>query len=221
MRASGSFTIFPCPTLMAAYGRGLYIGGHFGTLAWLSPPQRCVQFLDEFRISKRLRRIMRKGLYTITFDRDFQGVIKACAGRREGRWHLTWITPHIMRAFAAMHEEGYLHSIEVWNQAGALVGGGFGIGLGRVFFGESMFCREDHTSKLAAYVLHWHLERWGYVFSDAKTPSPPMLEMGCRMIPRAEFIRCLARHAHSGGKAGRWTVEADLKTVADWQPGAN
>ena len=112
-----------------------------------------------------------------------------------------------------------MHSIEVWNAEGALVGGGFGIAFGRVFFGESMFSREDHTSKLAAYVLHWHLEKWGYLLSDARTPSPTMLDMGCRMIPRAAFIDCLAENAYAGGKAGRWKIEAGLKEVADWQPG--
>jgi leucyl/phenylalanyl-tRNA--protein transferase len=209
------------PTLTEAYRRGMFVGGHFGTLAWLSPPQRCVQFLDEFRMSKRLRRLMRKGQYSVTFDRDFEGVIKACAGRRPGRWHVTWITPRIMRAFADLYDAGFAHSIEVWNAEGELVGGGFGVGLGRIFFGESLFSREDHTSKLAAYALHWHLERWGYVLSDARTASPTMLDMGCRLIPRAEFIHCLAKNVRSGGKPGRWNIEADLNTVADWQPGGN
>jgi Leu/Phe-tRNA-protein transferase len=208
------------PTITEAYRRGLYIGGHFGTLAWMSPPQRCVQFLNEFHMSKRLRALMRKGKYTVTFDRDFEAVIKACGDRRDGRWHLTWITPRIMRAFAALYDEGFLHSFEVWNATGALVGGGFGVALGRVFFGESLFSREDHVSKLAVYVLYWHLTHWGYVIGDAKTPSPTMLDMGSRSISRTEFIGCLAENAGSGGKAGRWNIEADLKAVADWQPGA-
>jgi leucyl/phenylalanyl-tRNA--protein transferase len=208
------------PILTEAYRRGLHIGGHVGTLAWISPPQRCVQFLDEFRMSKRLRRLMRKGQYRVTFDRDFEGVIEACAAPRRRRWHVTWITPRIVRAFAALYDARHLHSFEVWNESGALVGGGFGVTVGRVFFGESMFSREDHVSKLGAYLLHWHLKHWGYVLCDARTPSPTVLDMGARVIPRATFLNCLAEHAYAGGKAGRWRTEADLKVVADWQPGA-
>ena len=142
------------PTLVAAYKRGLFTAGHFGTLAWMSPPQRCVLFLNEYHIAKRLRRLMRQGHYTVTFDRDFEGVINACAGRRLGRWHVTWITPRIKRAYAALYDEGYVHSFEVWNTAGALVGGGYGVALGRIFFTESQFSHEANTSKLGFSVLN-------------------------------------------------------------------
>ncbi len=206
------------PTLVAAYERGLFTAGHIGTLAWMSPPQRCVLFFDEFHIAKRLRRLMRQGLYTVTFDRDFGGVIKACAGRRNGRWHVTWITPRIMRAYAELYDEGYVHSFEVWNSAGALVGGGYGVALGRTFFTESQFSHEDNTSKLGFSVLNWHLARWGYVLNDGKNPTPTILDMGFRMISRTEFLRCLADNAGLGGKPGRWKVEAGSELVADWQP---
>ena len=208
------------PTLTEAYRRGMFLGGQFGTLAWLSPPQRCVQFLDEFRMSKRLRRVMRKDQYHVTFDRNFEGVIEACAARREGRLPVTWITPRIMRAFAALYDQRLLHSFEVWNNWGKLVGGGFGVALGKVFFGELMFSREDHVSKFGVYLLFWHLSHWGYVLSDARTPSPTMLDMGARLIPRAEFIDRLAENAYADDKPSRWTPEVDLKVVADWQPGA-
>jgi len=211
---------FSVPTLVAAYERGLVLAGHIGTLAWTSPSQRCVLFLDEFHMAKRLRRLMRQDRYTVTFDRDFEGVIKACAGRRQGRWHITWITPRIMRAFAALLDEGYVHSFEVWNDAGALVGGGYGVALGRIFFTESQFSHEDNTSKLGFSVLNWHLARWGYVLNDGKNPTPTILDMGFRSIPRTEFLHALAENTGSGGKAGRWEVEADPKAVADWQPGA-
>jgi leucyl/phenylalanyl-tRNA---protein transferase len=208
------------PTLVAAYERGLFTAGHCGTLAWMSPPQRCVLFLNEYHIAKRLRRLMRQGHYTVTFDRDFEGVIKACAGRRQGRWHVTWITPRIMRAYAALYDEGYVHSFEVWNTTGVLVGGGYGVALGRIFFTESQFSHEANTSKFGFSVLNWHLARWGYVLNDGKDPTPTILDMGFRSIPRTEFLRCLAENAGSGGKAGHWEVEADPKSVADWQPSA-
>ncbi len=145
------------PTLIEAYERGLFTFAHLGPLKWVSPPERCVLYFDEAHIARRLRRQLRRGRYNVTFDRDFVGVIKACAGRRDRRWHVTWITPRIMRAYAAMFDAGYVHSFEVWNEAGALAGGGYGVAIGRVFFTESQFSREPNTSKIGFTVLNWHL----------------------------------------------------------------
>ena len=130
------------PTLLAAYRRGLFPHGHVGAPKWLSPAKRAVLLLDNFRISTRLRSMMRQGRYTITFDRDFESVIKACAGRRPGQWHLTWITPRIMHAYAKAHDAGHVHSFEVWNKQGELVGGGYGVAVGKVFVIELQFFRE-------------------------------------------------------------------------------
>jgi leucyl/phenylalanyl-tRNA--protein transferase len=207
------------PTLVRAYRNGLFTHAHFGPLKWYSLDERCVLFFNEFHIAKSLRRQMRKGQYTVTFDRDFEGVIKACAGRREGKWHVTWITPRIMRAYAAMFDAGHVHSFEVWNADGALVGGGYGVAIGRIFFTESQFSHEANTSKIGFTVLNWHLARWGYALNDGKWPTPTIANMGFRMIPRAEFRLRIAAAAFEDGKAGRWQVETDLKTVADWQPG--
>ena len=206
-------------TLALAYARGLFPHAHFGPTKWLSPPERCVLFFDEFHISKRLRRLMRHTPYRVTFDRDFEGVIKACAGKREGRWHLTWITPRIMRAYAELYDAGLVHSFEVWNRDGVLAGGGYGVAIGRVFFTESQFSHEDNTSKLGFSVLNWHLAHWGYALNDGKWPTPTILDMGFRTISRDTFLRILGETAGEGGKAGRWTVEAGPEIVADWHPG--
>ncbi|HUU67072.1 MAG TPA: leucyl/phenylalanyl-tRNA--protein transferase [Methyloceanibacter sp.] len=123
-------------TLAEAYAKGLFPHAHFGPTKWLSPPERCVLFFDDYHMSKRLRRLMRQDTYRVSFDEDFEGVIKACAGKREGRWHLTWITPRIMHAYAALFDAGLVHSFEVWNRDGELVGGGYGVAVGRVFFTE-------------------------------------------------------------------------------------
>ena len=206
------------PTLVEAYQRGLYPSAHFGPLKWRSRAQRSVLFFDEFHMAKRLRRTMRQGQYRVSFDRDFEGVIKACAGRREGRWHITWITPRIMHAYAELFDAGKAHSFEVWNQAGALVGGGYGVALGKIFFTESQFSHEPNTSKLGFSVLNWHLAKWGFVLNDGKYPTPTSVDMGFREIPRAEFLRHLAEGASAAGKPGRWETEAGPETVADWQP---
>jgi leucyl/phenylalanyl-tRNA--protein transferase len=218
-RMVGTVRDLSVPTLIEAYKRGLHSAGHFGTLHWESPPKRCVLFFDEYHMSKRLRRTMRQGRYSVTFDRDFEGVIKACAERRTGKWHVTWITPRIMQAYAALFDAGYVHSFEVWNENRELVGGGYGVALGRIFFTESQFSREDNTSKLGFSVLNWHLARWGYILNDGKDPTPTILDMGFRVIPRSEFLRHLAHGTPSGGKAGRWEIEAGAHVVADWKPG--
>ncbi|EJW11313.1 Leucyl/phenylalanyl-tRNA--protein transferase [Rhodovulum sp. PH10] len=205
--------------LTAAYGRGLFPFAHLGPLKWMSPEARCVLFFDELHIQKRLRRQLRQGRHTVTFDRDFEGVITACAGRREGRWRLTWITPRIMRAYAELFDAGHAHSFEVWNQDGALVGGGYGVAANGCFFTESQFSREPNTSKLGFTVLNWHLAHWGFLLNDGKWPTPTILDMGFRDISRAEFGQRLAQGAGVPTRVGRWEVETDLKTVAAWQPG--
>ena len=207
--------------LLAAYARGLYPKAHFGPLKWMSPEERCVLFFDEYHMPKRLRRLMRQGRYAVTFDRAFERVIKACAGKREGRWHVTWITPRIMRAYADLFDVGHAHSFEVWNENGELAGGGYGVSIGGVFFTESQFSHEPNTSKLGFSVLNWHLAKWGYVMNDGKRPTPTILDMGFRVIPRETFLLRLVAGEVLAGKPGRWEVEAGAKSVADWQPGKN
>ncbi|HEU4475430.1 MAG TPA: leucyl/phenylalanyl-tRNA--protein transferase [Methyloceanibacter sp.] len=205
------------PVLVMAYAAGLFPHGHVGTPKWLSPTQRCVLFFKNLHISKRLRRLMRQGRYTVTFDRDFEGVIKACAARRDGHDHITWITPRIMHAYAELFDAGYAHSFEVWNADGKLVGGGYGVAVGRIFTTESQFSLEPNTSKLGFTVLNCHLAKWGYLLNDGKGPTPTILDMGCCLIPRAEFLDLLAKNAKEGGKPGPWSVEAGRETVAEWQ----
>ena len=106
---------FTLPTLLTAYRRGLYPFAHIAPLKWWSPPRRAVLFFKDFHVSDDARRLLRQGRYTVTFDRDFEGVIAGCAGRRRGRHHLTWITPRIMHAYAEAFDAGHVHSYEVWN----------------------------------------------------------------------------------------------------------
>jgi len=208
------------PTLVDAYERGLYPFSHLPPLKWWSPPTRSLLFFHNHHIAKTVRAKLKQARYTVTFDRDFEAVIAGCAGRRDGRWHLTWITPRIMQAYGDLFDAGHVHSFEVWNEAGALVGGGYGVALGRVFYTESQFSHEDNTSKLGFSVLNWHLAQWGYVLNDGKSMTPTIREMGFREIPRDEFLELLARYTPSGGKPGRWVVETDTKTVAAWEPKA-
>jgi leucyl/phenylalanyl-tRNA--protein transferase len=206
------------PTLLAAFRRGLYPFAHVGPLKWWSPPTRSLLFFNETHIAKRLRRQMRQGHYTVTFDRDFEGVIKACAGTRAGRWHVTWITPKIMHAFAQAFDAGHAHSFEVWNEKGELAGGGYGVAIGNSFVTESQFSREPNTSKIGFTVLNWHLAQWGFAFNDGKLMTPTCRDMGFREVPRSDFLGRLAEAERKPERIGRWQVEADLATIADWQP---
>jgi leucyl/phenylalanyl-tRNA--protein transferase len=206
------------PTLLAAYRRGLYPWAHIAPLKWWSPPQRSVLFFKDLHISNRLRRLMRQHRYTVTFDRDFEGVIAGCAGRRQGRWHLTWITPRIMRAYAEAFDAGHVHTFEVWNEAGALVAGGYGIATGAGFSSESQFSHESNTSRIGMTVLNWHLAKWGFRFNDCKLIGPLWRNMGFREIPRQDYLARLAEAVRAPAKIGRWQVETDLETVSHWRP---
>ena len=206
------------PTLLAAYRRGLYPLAHVAPLKWWSPPQRSVLLFKNFHMSNNLRRLMRQGRYTVTFDRDFDAVIAGCAGRREGRWHLTWITPRIMRAYAQAYDAGHAHSFEVWNEAGELVAGGYGVAIGAGFTFESQFTHETNASRIGAAVLTWHLAKWGYRYNDGKLIGPLWENMGFRDMPRREYLALLSDAVRLPGKNGRWQVETDLDTVSRWQP---
>ncbi|TFG85704.1 MAG: leucyl/phenylalanyl-tRNA--protein transferase [Hyphomicrobiales bacterium] len=206
------------PMLMEAYASGLFPHGHFGPVKWFSPLQRAVLHLDDFHISTRLRSIMRQGRYRVTFEGDFEGIIKGCAGRRSGRWHLTWITPRIMRAYAELYDAGHVHSFEVWNKDGELAGGGYGVAVGRVFVIESQFFRESNASKIGFSVLARHLANWGFVLADNKWLTPTTAQMGFHDIPRADYLSRLAVLTPEPVRTGRWEAELDSKAVADWRP---
>ena len=157
----------------------------------------------------------------MTFDRDFEAVIAGCAGRREGRWHLTWITPRIMRVYAEAFDAGHAHSFEVWNEAGTLVGGGYGLANGASFTSESQFARESNASRIGMTVLNWHLAHWGFCFNDGKLIGPLWRNMGFREIPRRDFLARLADAVRQPVKIGRWQVETDIATVSRWQPASD
>jgi leucyl/phenylalanyl-tRNA--protein transferase len=207
------------PSLLEAYRRGLFPHSHVGASKWLSPTMRGVVLFEDFHISSRLRAMMRQGKYTVTFDRDLESVIKACAGRRPGQWPLTWVTPRIMRAYARAYDEGHVHSFEVWNKAGDLVGGGYGVAVGRVFVIESMFFHESNASKIGFSVLARHLAKWGFVMCDNKWLTGTTAQMGFRDMERPEYLRRLADLAEAPAGPARWEAELDSKAVADWRPG--
>jgi leucyl/phenylalanyl-tRNA--protein transferase len=205
-----------CPeTILAAARGGFFPWCHFGPLKWWTRSKRVVLFSGEQHIPKRLKREMRKTTHRVTFDQAFDEVIKACAGHRPGRpTGLTWVTPQIMRLYSELFDQGHAHSFEVWSEDGRLIGGGYGLSVGRVFFGESQFSHESNTSKMGFVTLNHHLAKWGYVLNDGKDHTTVIDSLGFRAIPRAEFEAIMQEHGQSGDRPGPWVVEDDLATIA-------
>lgn len=205
-------------SILAAARLGFYPWCHFGPLKWWTRSTRMVLATPDFRMTKNLRRIMRKTPFRVTFDQAFDDVLRCCAGRRKNRvYGLTWITPTIMRLYAELHRMGHAHSFEVWNAEGVLVGGGYGLSVGRVLFTESQFSHESNASKMGFASLMYHFAQWGYVANDGKDPTPTLEEAGFRPIPRADFEAVLQAHAGAGGHAGAWVVTTPLAEIAEWE----
>lgn len=202
---------------LQAYAKGLYPFCHVGPLKWWSPSERWVLFFDRTHLEKNLRRTLRQKKFTVTFDRDFDAVIRACAEPRPGRRHLTWIRRPIIESFTALHETGHAHSVEVWDEDGKLAGGLYGLAVGGMFFTESQFFRVRDASKVGFAVLNQHLQAWGFAMNDGKNETPHLRQTGFVPIPRADFERILAEHAEPPRLIGRWSVDPELD-IAKWQP---
>lgn len=189
--------------LLAAYQRGIFPWFNDGEpILWWSPNPRMVVFPDEVRITRSLHKTLRKGDYEVRLDHDFAGVIRACAAPREpgGR---TWITPEIQSAYIRMHQLGYVHSVETYMD-GALVGGLYGMALGQVFFGESMFSRRTDASKIAFAHLTRFLEQRNFRVLDCQMTTRHLASLGGREIARDEFAKLLDAFADVTSPPARW-----------------
>lgn len=196
--------------ILEAYRNGYYPMCHMGPMKWWSPTERAVLAPAETHVPKNVARMLRTGKFRVTFDQDFAAVMQGCAQPRSGKTPLTWITPKIMAAFSALHEAGHAHSVEVWDAAGQLVGGAYGLAVGEVFFGESQFFLAQHASKAAIAVLHRHLAEWGFALRDAKNITPHLASLGFRTMDRGAFRSLLRVHATRPGRVGRWSVDPGL-----------
>ncbi len=181
------------PRLLTAYRGGIFPWySHGQPIMWWSPNPRTVLFPAHVHVSRSLRKAMRKPYYRATFDHAFPEVIAACSEPRPGQ-HGTWITREMKQAYVMLHREGYAHSVEVWNQD-RLVGGLYGVMLGRVFFGESMFSRENNTSKMALVHLARGFGEGGGALIDCQVYTDHLSSLGAQEINRHEFIELLEQH---------------------------
>lgn len=176
--------------LLQAYRRGIFPWYSEGQpLLWWSPDPRTVLRPERVRVSRSLRRRVERGDFEVTYDRDFQGVLTGCAtARRDGGG--TWITREMSAAYQALHLKGHAHSIECWRD-GELAGGLYGVAIGLVFFGESMFSRRTDASKVALVQLCAWLREWGYVLIDCQVHTDHLASLGAEPIPRKTFATML------------------------------
>ncbi|MCB1825264.1 MAG: leucyl/phenylalanyl-tRNA--protein transferase [Candidatus Competibacteraceae bacterium] len=177
-------------------------------ILWWSPDPRLVLLPECLKVSRSLRKTLRKGLFAITADTAFEQVVAACAGPRQGEPG-TWITSEMFRAYCRLHRLGHAHSIETWHQ-GELVGGLYGVALGQVFYGESMFSWISDASKIALVALTAQLQRWKFAVIDCQVTTAHLLSMGAVDIPRSSFLQLLERYCPQPGQPGPWRLDADL-----------
>jgi leucyl/phenylalanyl-tRNA--protein transferase len=195
--------------LLDAYRHGIFPwSSEEEPMLWWSPDPRMVLFLDELRISRSLQRRIRAGDLRVTSDLAFSEVVAGCAEpRRDG--DSTWITPDVGEAYRALHQLGHAHSIETW--AGeALVGGLYGVSVGRMFFGESMFARASDASKVAFAFLVRQLSRWGFEMIDCQMSTSHLASLGAREIPRREFLARLRPLTTADPLPSPWRLDEDL-----------
>ncbi|HID97252.1 MAG TPA: leucyl/phenylalanyl-tRNA--protein transferase [Thermodesulfobacteriaceae bacterium] len=174
--------------LILAYKHGIFPWyGPGDPICWWSPDPRLILKPLELHISKRLKRTMRQRPFSLTMDHAFEEVIKSCAETRLERGESTWLTPEMQNAYIALHHGGYAHSAEAWRHD-KLAGGLYGVALGRVFFGESMFSRESDASKIAFVTLVRKLAQWDFFMIDCQMTTQHLVKFGACEISRKSFI---------------------------------
>jgi leucyl/phenylalanyl-tRNA--protein transferase len=216
LAAGGNLTV---PRLLEAYGHGIFPWFNPGEpLLWWSPDPRMVLIPGEFRISRSFAKTLRNSDYEVRCDTAFERVMRGCAAPREAQAG-TWIGEDMIAAYCALHRLGYAHSVETWVD-GKLAGGLYGVGIGRMFYGESMFSDVSNASKIALAHLARQLERWHFGMIDCQMNTPHLATLGAREIPRREFIANLKELIHCAptdkklptGHPSDWQFDRDLFT---------
>lgn len=197
--------------LLLAYRLGIFPWYSEGDpILWFSPDPRMVLEPHALHVSRSLRRTLRRGTFTVTMDRDFAGVIRGSAEAPRPGQDGTWITGDMIAAYEELHALGHTHSVEVWDEGGDLVGGVYGVALGGMFAGESMFARRTDASKVAFVHLVTQLRRWGFGLVDGQVHTDHVARFGAVEWPRARFLSVLAGEVARPGHRGPWRLDDDL-----------
>lgn len=192
--------------LLNAYKHGIFPWySEDEPILWWSPAPRCVLYPDKVHISRRLRRRYNQGLYSLTADTHFPDVIKACAEPRQHQQG-TWITEEMRSAYIRLHQLGHAHCVEVWSE-GKLVGGIYGLAIGGVFFGESMFSRVPDASKIALVALCQQLQQWGFEVLDCQVKNAHLASMGAVEVSRRKF----QQHLQAAQSGDHWQAGFTVK----------
>ena len=187
--------------LLAAYRHGIFPWFSRGEpILWWSPDPRMVLYTGELKISRSLAKNLRNKGYALTVDTAFREVVKGCANRKE-----TWLGRQMQAAYLALHQRGYAHSFETW-LGPDLVGGLYGVAIGRMFYGESMFSTATDASKVALVGLAKELVRRGFPLIDCQMKTPLLASLGGREIPRAAFLRALTALVNYADPPGKWSL---------------
>ena len=195
--------------LLEAYRQGIFPWFNTGEpILWWSPDPRMVLIPEEFKISRSLRKTLRNKCYDVRTDSAFEQVMRACAAPRREQAG-TWIHEDMITAYTELHQMGVAHSVEVWMN-GNLVGGLYGISIGHMFYGESMFSHATDASKIALAHLTAQLQRWGYGMIDCQMSTPHLASLGAREIPRAEFMHRLKELIHCQDTPLKWQFDHEL-----------
>lgn len=194
--------------LLTAYRQGIFPWyGPGQPILWWSPDPRMVLWVDELHVGRSLRKRIRQQPYRITVDTAFLDVILACATVPRPGQDGTWITPEMVRAYTTLHRAGHAHSVEAWDEDGALVGGLYGVSSGRMFFGESMFAKAPDASKIGFVRLARQLHAWGFPLIDCQMHTHHLARFGAREVPRAEFLEACASLVQQPDRPGPWSLE--------------
>jgi leucyl/phenylalanyl-tRNA--protein transferase len=206
LAAGGDLSV---PRLLEAYRGGIFPWFSDGQpILWWSPDPRMVLVPSEMKLPRSLKKRLARKDYEVRADTAFEDVIRACAAPRPGQ-DGTWITDEMAAAYTQLHRAGYAHSVETWI-GGRLAGGLYGIAYGRMFYGESMFARAPDASKIALAHLVRQLQRWNCGLIDCQMATAHLARFGAREIPRAEFMRRLAKLVNYPPREGRWRCDDDL-----------
>lgn len=190
--------------LLSAYRQGLFPWYSEGEpILWWSPDPRFVLFPDDLHVSKSMQRVLRRGEFRVTFDTAFAEVIDACRTTPRPGQPGTWITEEVVGGYTKLHDLGYVHSVEAW-RAGKLAGGLYGMALGTIFFGESMFSRVTNASKTALIELVKRLRPNGLTVIDCQSYTPHLESLGAINVPRSEFLELLRRGLEAETQPGSW-----------------
>ena len=194
--------------LLLAYRMGIFPWyAEDEPIMWWSPDPRLVLYPSELRVSRSLKKTLKKQIFRLTVDESFESVINACAHSRTKADEGTWIVGEMIAAYCMLHESGLAHSVEVW-QNGSLVGGLYGVSLGKCFFGESMFTLISNASKVALVALAQHLQVLEFHFIDCQISTPHLLSFGAQEIPRTQFLKELEQALKSPTLKGKWSFTA-------------